>query len=369
MSQTSIAKAALVLTTDSTSARTGLNQFGTEVKQWAGRQKAEVGNAIGGAFKGAFIGGAIGASLTTAFNEVLSKVGDWVSGIGKLKEALHATEQSIARQVKLTDAAAASSKEWRDAAVDRPSKARSLDAEIERYRELERSLTKEGADSNAALMKLREKNLDNFVTFATRRLGEADEVAWQRASKAWGAVDATREKIAALVKERDRLNDPITNPKTWETYGRALQEQTDRLRTFGMTSTEKLIDSLSQQGLSEGMLAKVRHTADQADLAEHRAKNLPAASMAGWLGPALAAAGQVVEKLQAAKPNFDNAALLRGSSAEVTARLRHDVGGTANQQLAEQRRANRHLEQIDHGIKNLTEQQLRSKHPAPIEGM
>jgi hypothetical protein len=68
---------------------------------------------------------------------------------------------------------------------------------------------------------------------------------------------------------------------------------------------------------------------------------------------AVAAAGQVAAAVRLTK--FDNAALIKGSSAEVSARIRHDFAGKTAQDrmLEEQRRANKHLGGIDAGVKKL----------------
>jgi hypothetical protein len=66
---------------------------------------------------------------------------------------------------------------------------------------------------------------------------------------------------------------------------------------------------------------------------------------------AVAAAGQV----EAALKKFDNAALVRGSSAEVSARLKFDFAGKTAQDrlLAEQQKANKLLGDINGGVKKL----------------
>lgn len=73
------------------------------------------------------------------------------------------------------------------------------------------------------------------------------------------------------------------------------------------------------------------------------------AEAAKAMGEAAAGAVQGVMK------GLDNQALLRGSSAEVTARLRHDFGGKLKeeQQLAEQKKANQLLKEINTGVRAL----------------
>lgn len=364
MAETSIAKTSIKVTTDAKDARTGLEKFGGEVRQWAEKQSTALGGQFSAALRGGLIGGFLGGSLQSQVEGLVEGVKRWVTGAGQA-EAVYAGVVAQLKQAGVEqDRLLAKSAEQRKSMMSWGDELLSIDADL--------------AKLSAEWNKLNDQVLAGEKQIAARNEGPFgglgfNAVAIGRIEEINSKLNATQteigEKIRKLQEERERTLDPSKNEAFKLAIAQTTRELENQIAAWGLTGEAAQRALFKASGANDEMLRRFDKAAEELK----RLRDLNAApppwlgtalgfagtigkqlsggmqSAAPWLGAALGSIG-TIQDLIAKAPTLktDNAALLRGSSAEVSARTRSDsrIMNAAEQQLAEARKQSALLEQV-----------------------
>jgi predicted nucleic acid-binding Zn-ribbon protein len=396
---TAIGKAALVLSADASGAKAGLAKFGADTKAWAEKTGQQVSGQLRGAFLAGGVAGLVGGSLTGGVTENIEAIKHWSFGIEAIKSKAEATKALLEQSVFLMERNAKFAGDWREAMISPADKIASIDKELKQI----------AGPLNDALHQLdtakaRVNQLEgSFVSTFGGKLGlsahnEQLEGAKTEMTAASDANRAMQKRIDELHGERAKLTDPWKNDEKLKgAFDKSLKEMSDSIVALRMSPLEKQLKVFEDLGVPNHELkimadriASVTTETKKFELEkdfEDIAKQLEnAARFAGktadeitrinlvdrkadagqlarfdslqktkdWTTALFDAAGAVaegVESFKSGKLELDNAPLIRGTSAEVSARIKNDFGAkVADKQLAEQVKANALLTKISDAI-------------------
>lgn len=366
MSQTAIGKAALVLTADAKGAKAGLATASSDIKKWADGTVKQLRGQFQEGFTGGFLGGVFGANFSGIAQEIgklFGRLADWLDGVGKIKERVGETERflkgieaSMGRSAKLAD-------EWLGAMVAPADRLTAIDRELAELEDTRKGLKADRDSVRRDLM----KSLEGGIGGA----GEAMAAAKERAAKFDESLKKVSDRVRDLTEKRDRLLDPRTDPLLIGDINKATAALQDQILTWGLVGDAVERARFKDRGATDEMIAGFERAAAEVkrltDSQTHPWLNqlvnvldtvLPAALQESppWLGFALQAADKILDasdKLKTAPILTDNAALQKGSSAEVSFRTRFEMGSQLKDQLAEAKKANVIAKQLLDAIKEL----------------
>lgn len=446
MGTPSIGKAALILTTDASGAREGLDQFGNDsrvaVKQIAARIRAEgqkASDEAGFAFEHTQ------SKLNKAFGKYAKKEGGFLGMLG----GSAISDLGLGSTAAIVAGITIGVVQLRNALLDtlgysekfNNSLERSAQLNAETQKGLDRRLadkaaeiTALGNDPAAAIgrmgTQIRDLNTElmGSASAATSARGELDKLSGlsienvkdrihlaherriQEVKEQLKAADTSAEKLRDTIQkleiDRRKLRNPGPDLALLGDIQRATKELEFGNATRGMSEAEKMIERFRQRekGPTSAQLEDLIHVAKQNEFnvaydasqkafeelklqiqdaqefagrtaeevsvlkLERQAAKLKAEGKAGisndqsealrallperlppWLGGALGAATAVMEQVSKLKnPATDNPALLKGSSAEVSARNRYETGArsSAERMLSQQAKGNQTLQEI-----------------------
>lgn len=363
MSQTAIGKAALILTTDSAQAKAGLSQFSDFARSTSQRVEGEFAHGFSktqktankafakfakkeGGFLGAIGGGVIGdfglgstAAILTGIilgAKQLVHVIDGVTGHTRdwVKE-LERGQDQIDKVAKSLEKARAVEAEWLAAVVEPRDRLAALDAQI-RTEEMRLAV----ARNSVAETQKKIHDLDSWGSGQSWRLwlkqvqGISLESAKGELTKFKSEAEKTSDVLDQLRQQKLRLMEPSADPNLTGDVNRLISSLKLANATFGRTGFEAKIYELKLRGADAGALKLAQDLAD--------------------VNKALTEQKQA---LRIDPSRLLNKPLLKGTSAEVSARLQHDFAGrlVMDRMLEEQKRGNKALENIDRGVRRIAD--------------
>src|SRR5262245_47938437 len=399
MAESAVGRAALVLTTDASGAKAGLAKFGNDAKAWADK----TGNQLSGQFKSAFLAGGVaglvGGSLSGGVTENVDTIKAWAFGMDRVKIAVEATEARLANTTYWMERNAKLADEWR--AVMTPTEQNNaLNKELANLRATGNELATGFKSARGEINRLEDApawiKLGGAVGLLPYK--EALKAATDE-EKAFGdALRGNSKLIDDRATKLQRIKFPALDPAN--PFNKSIEKLKHDLATIDLDPVQKAIADLGVDAPTPAHLDRIRNlltdlaertrvkelrsdfdgfvkslddavrfagkTADQIErikLAERgldpvRLAELDAAiARKERFDSLLAAASAIAEGTTKVKVDaelkFDNAALAKGSAAEVSARVRHEFGGVPQQQLAEQRRGNSLLTGILEAAKSI----------------
>ena len=397
MAESAVGRAALVLTTDASGARSGLAKFGADARVWA----EKTGNQLSSQFRGAFLAGGVaglvGGSLSGGVSENVEAIKSWAFGMADvrartegLKELLDQTAFLMERNAKQADAWRAAmkpgeqlkdiNKELADVKrrsqgfTDQVAALRAQKAEIEssfgqqlggrlgflptreRLEDINQQLAafhQALGTSQKRMDELREstQRLKNVFDFKNVK-PDIDKMTadLEAANRAIGIdpIEATLKELRMRMKVTDF--DKLIPLENLMRQNKELTERNDRLKDFdsllvklkddarflGMEADAVAIERLGERGLEAFRVAELK----AALAAKRRTEQF------FDIGPAIAGGVAGTKPRVEVELKFDNAALAKGTSAEVSARVRNEFGTMPQQQLAEAKKGNTLLTEI-----------------------
>lgn len=381
MAESSIVRTSIKVTTDATDARSGLEKLGGEIKQWAAKQQNALGGQFAAALRGGLVGGLIGGSLQGIVEDLVVSMKNWALGTKETAKAHEALVASLRAAGAAQEKNLKSAADWRTTMVESGDRVasinRDLDEQSGRWNAIDatvKKLMKSMADRAAAglMNPFRRELQDREAGEINARVAEMDKIAGE---------------IAKLSSERESILDPTKNLALAQGIAKATLALKDQVTAWGLTGDAAERARFKAAGATDAMLKDFDKAADAAAARERlgldRSTNPLLGEIArvmrdprrfdrmeflersgsasfGKLGSLLAmgmnAAGGALAP--AMKPggavSLDNAALVKGTAAEVSARTRSEFGGSIKQQLDEAKKANAHLAEIADGVKSLT---------------
>jgi hypothetical protein len=319
MAEASIGKANLKLGTDVSAAKRGLEQFGGEVKGWIGKQKQALAGQFNAALRGGLIGGFVGGSLQAVVQDLVSDFKELVSQAALFRLEMERAEKLGASLAKLTDRRTAEEDKALAGITDDALKmeriAEALDRASTESLGLERNL------KNARQVLLDLAGEDQVATNwnPANWLGTPDvEAAKARLKEMEDAYGKVRERVVNLTRDLTRLKEEsqIGIPP-WLNMALGVAGNANRMLPQDLPGWSTMLNTLSQVA---GVLPKPQGLTDWIEGALNPFQGMPP-----FLSQALNAATSIAETVAKAPAlKTDNAALVRGSSAEISARIRND---------------------------------------------
>src|SRR5262245_9788452 len=398
MAESAVGRAALVLTTDASGAKAGLAKFGNDAKAWADKTGTQLSGQLKSAFLAGGVAGLVGGSLSGGVSENVDAIKSWAWGMDAVKIAVESTRDSLQQSAYWMQRNATLADQWR-AAMKPPEKAESLTTEIARIKADGEELARRLRDAKGEVNRL--ENAPDWIKVG----GAVGLIPLSDAIK--NAQQAEKDLSEAIAKNNNLLNDrldqlqklkqPGLDPTKQAAYAKLFEDLQKQIDALDMRPVDAFVADIGT-ALPGDKLLKLREMFEHLEKGkEIQAVNKDFDALLQSLKDAERFAGKTADQIAriqlaergldstrlfmldqaiarkerfetilgaasaladgAKKPlgqiRFDNAALAKGSAAEVSARVRHEFGGVPQQQLAEQRKGNTLLTGILEAAKSI----------------